>query len=107
MGISLLPEERRTQGLVLDFSIEHNLLLPVLRKIRQLVLLNSKKGAELVDDYIDYLKVKTTGRKQVIRFLSGGNQQKVVMGKCLAAKSQILLLDDPLLALTSCLKLKL
>ncbi len=94
-GISLLPEERRTQGLVLDFSIEHNLILPILRRLKKLLLLDAKKSKDLVDYYIDYLKVKTTGRNQVIRFLSGGNQQKVVMGKCLASKSKILLLDDP------------
>ena len=94
-GISLLPEERRTQGLVLDFNIEHNLLLPILKTICQYFLLNAKKGRDLVDYYISYLKVKTTGRKQVIKYLSGGNQQKVVIGKCLAAQSKILLLDDP------------
>ena len=94
-GISLLPEERRNQGLVLDFSIERNLLLSIVRRIRAFLLLDDRKGASLTDKFISYLQIKAVDRTQKVRFLSGGNQQKVVIGKCLAAESKILLLDDP------------
>jgi ribose transport system ATP-binding protein len=94
-GISLVPEDRRKQGLVIDFSIENNLVMQVLKLLRRIFLLNKRKSAGLSDEYIKNLKIKSTGRRQTVRFLSGGNQQKVVIGKCFASNSKLLLLDDP------------
>ncbi len=94
-GISLLPEERRRQGLVLDFDIAENIALSNLQHILRYGIINAKLLAQLAENMISRLQISTTGRKQITRFLSGGNQQKVVLGKCLANKPRILLLDDP------------
>ncbi len=94
-GISLVPEDRRQQGLVLDFSIFDNMVLPILRRLRARVLIDKTRSARLVDHYFTHLGVKATGPGQEVRMLSGGNQQKVVVGKFLACEPRILLLDDP------------
>ncbi len=94
-GIALVPEDRRRQGLILDFSIEHNVVLPVLKKVRGRFLLDNAKSVGMADHFIKYLGVKTTDRNQHVRYLSGGNQQKVVVAKCLSGDAKILLLDDP------------
>ena len=93
--ISMSPEERRTQGLVLDFSIKHNLVMPILNEVSKMFMINSKKEKRIASHNISYLKIKCNGEEQAVKYLSGGNQQKVVIGKCLASKSNILLLNDP------------
>lgn len=94
-GIALVPEERRTQGLVLDFSIEHNVSLSILYRLTKLLFIDERKRTEIAKRAIDDLHIKAVNERQKVRFLSGGNQQKVVFGKCLVAKPRILLLDDP------------
>ncbi|MDR1613268.1 MAG: sugar ABC transporter ATP-binding protein [Planctomycetota bacterium] len=94
-GISLVPEDRRRQGLVLDFSIADNMVLPILRRLSGLVFIDRGRSAEVVRRYFDHLDVKATDPGQQVRLLSGGNQQKVVVGKFLACEPSILLLDDP------------
>lgn len=95
LGIALVPEERRVQGLVLDFDIEENISLQNFPIIATHGVIQAQSRAKLADTTIQKLQIKTTGRSQVVRFLSGGNQQKVVIGKCLASNPKILLLDDP------------
>ncbi|MHB8277874.1 MAG: sugar ABC transporter ATP-binding protein [Candidatus Humimicrobiaceae bacterium] len=94
-GINMVPEDRRKQGLILDFSLKENLIITVLKKIIRFFLINDKKGVEIVKKYIAKLNIKTTGSNQIVKFLSGGNQQKVVVAKSIARESKILLLDDP------------
>jgi ribose transport system ATP-binding protein len=94
-GISLVPEDRRIQGLILDFSVEDNILLPVLKKIKQTFLLNWRHGKKIVSYFLKHLNVKASGGEQIVRFLSGGNQQKIVIAKCLSNNPKIVLLDDP------------
>jgi len=94
-GFGLVPEDRRNQGLIMDFSINENIILPLLGKLSQLVLVNDRKGNEITLEYVNNLKVKCDGIQQVVRYLSGGNQQKVVVAKNIANQPQILLLDDP------------
>ena len=94
-GIILVPEERRTQGLVMDFDIEENISLASLQKSSVRGILDTKKRGQIADSMISSLQIKTTGRKQLVRLLSGGNQQKVVIGKCLTVAPKIFLLDDP------------
>ena len=93
--ISLVPEERRTQGLITDFTVVANLVLSILSKITSYFFLKLRKENDLADYFIKYLDIKAESRKQIVRYLSGGNQQKIVVGKCLASDSKILLLDDP------------
>lgn len=95
-GMFLVPENRHTQGLSLMHTLYDNALLPILGQLtRKKVLIDDKKGKRIVDDIIDTMKVKTPGKDVVIGNLSGGNQQKVVVGKALKSNPKILLMDDP------------
>lgn len=94
-GIYLVPEDRRSQGLVMDFSVEDNILLSSLSNLSERFLLNTALGRSISRNFIRDLQVKTSGPTQKVRFLSGGNQQKVVIAKSLCRSARILLLDDP------------
>ncbi len=95
-GIFLVPENRHTQGLSLMHSLYDNALLPILPSlVKKKALIDDKKGAEIVDDIIQVMKVKTPDRKVTISKLSGGNQQKVVVGKALKSNPKIMMMDDP------------
>ncbi|NCC13602.1 MAG: sugar ABC transporter ATP-binding protein [Spirochaetia bacterium] len=94
-GIALVPENRREQGLVLDYSVSENLIMPIVHRIKRLLFVDERKKDTIVKQYIKQLGVKTQGPGQVVRYLSGGNQQKIVVAKFLASDSRVLLLDDP------------
>jgi ribose transport system ATP-binding protein len=79
----------------MSFSIKENLIFPLLKRIVRYLLVNDRKGARIVRDYMQRLSVKATGPWQAVRSLSGGNQQKVVIAKSMMSDSRILLLDDP------------
>ena len=94
-GISLVPEDRRVQGLVLDHSVKDNLLLPLLKRIREGGLIDDARGDRLARTSVEALRVKTASILTPVRLLSGGNQQKVVIGKWLAMEPDVLILDEP------------
>ncbi len=94
-GVTLVPENRREQGLVLDFKVSTNIVMSILEKLKRLLFMDRSKESTLSMSYIDSMNIKTQGIQQIVRFLSGGNQQKIVVAKCLATNSSILLLDDP------------
>jgi len=94
-GIGLVPEDRRGTGLVLSGSVADNLALPSLDRLSRGVLLRPKMLRELARTSVAELRVKTPSAAQPTRFLSGGNQQKVVLGKWLARGVSVLLLDEP------------
>lgn len=93
--IAYVPEDRTREGAILDQSISFNLSLAVLDTLSSFGLVKSKSDRELSADYIKRLGVRTSGPDQLISALSGGNQQKVVLGKWLATDPQLLILDDP------------
>ena len=94
-GIALVPEDRRSQGLIMDFSIRENIVLSILRRLRGAVLVNDRRGKEIARTYLQEFSIKADSVEQQVRFLSGGNQQKVVIAKNAADGPAVLLLDDP------------
>lgn len=94
-GIALVPEDRKQHGVVLGLPLYENIVLPSLKDICRLGVLSSRKEKVMVDEQIDSLKIKTPSSKQLVKNLSGGNQQKVVLAKWMARKVKILIFDEP------------
>jgi ABC-type sugar transport system ATPase subunit len=95
-GVSLVPEERRSMGLILGDTISNNLVMSNLRAVSRAGLwLHARQQKNLAKRLVMEVGVKTTGVSQAVEELSGGNQQKVVLGKCLSRKLEVLLLDEP------------
>ncbi len=94
-GIGFLPEDRKTQGLLQEQSVQRNLTLAALEKVSDGQVISAKKEGRVCREAIQSLAVKTAGLHQRVKFLSGGNQQKVILGKWLLADPDILILDEP------------
>ena len=94
LGMALVPEDRRRQGLVLQHSIEANIELPILRRLG-VVFVDAARSRSTTDALIRRLGIKASGGEAPANSLSGGNQQKVVIGKWLATEPEILILDEP------------
>jgi ribose transport system ATP-binding protein len=94
-GIVLVPEDRRRQGLVLAHSVQRNLTLSILRSLARGGFLDDREGAEISRRYVDRLDIRLHSLNSPVRRLSGGNQQKVVLGKWLATEPDVLMLDEP------------
>ena len=85
-GLALVPEERRIQGLVSDFTVRENISLAYIKKFAGRVFIKKKLEQEAALKRIGELSIKTTGPQQIIKYLSGGNQQKVVLSKWLSGR---------------------
>lgn len=94
-GIGLLPEDRKMQGLVQALSVTHNVTLPSLNNFIKKIFLNKKKENDITYAYVEKVNIKTPSTSKKVRFLSGGNQQKVVLAKWLCANVDILIFDEP------------
>jgi ribose transport system ATP-binding protein len=94
-GLALAPEDRKGEGLVLVQSVAENTTLACLEKISRFGLLRPARELELVGRYVERLRVRTPTLHQVVRHLSGGNQQKIVLAKWLVTEPKVLMLDEP------------
>ena len=94
-GIALVSEDRKRFGLFSQLDVGSNLTLCVLRQARALGFLRRKRENEISEEAIRHLQIKTAGIDTPVTSLSGGNQQKTIIGRWLLTKPQVLLLDDP------------
>jgi len=95
LGIAYVPEDRGLQGLIRPQTIAENIALTVLEKLARWFIVDQRKEDGLARDFIARLGIRARGPAQVARQLSGGNQQKVVLAKWLAAEPRILIMDEP------------
>ncbi len=98
-GIAMVPEDRRVHGVALGLSVRENVTLASLERYSSGGFVNAAKERQGVDDLVQTLAIKTAGREALVRQLSGGNQQKVVLAKWLSRKSSIYVLDEPTVAI--------
>jgi ribose transport system ATP-binding protein len=95
-GICLIPESRKSQGLILGMSIKNNISLPILNKlVSNIGIINKQREDTIINQSIKDLLIKTPSNKQTVKNLSGGNQQKVVLAKWLNAECNIFIFDEP------------
>ena len=95
-GMALVPEDRKAQGIILEMAIRENITLSRLVKLVRLgVFIDHPREHRVAAEQVAALRVKTPSLEQAVQFLSGGNQQKVVIGKWLTCAPQVLLMDEP------------
>ena len=94
-GIGLVPEDRKAKGALLGLSIQENINMPVYHRISKGSVIDYKKAHNTALQYKEELSIKTPSVGQMVKNLSGGNQQKVILAKWLAAESELLIFDEP------------
>jgi ribose transport system ATP-binding protein len=94
-GLGLIPEDRKTQGLVLDMSAMKNITLASIHKFTRLSVLRGRAEATHAEHYVEELRIKCSSVHQTVRTMSGGNQQKVLLARWLTRDSKVLLLAEP------------
>jgi ribose transport system ATP-binding protein len=95
LGIALIPESRKSEGLALMRSVGDNLVIAALHKLFPSGWFEPRRARRVCDDLIAKLRIVTPSARQMVSFLSGGNQQKVVIGKWLAAGARLFIFDEP------------
>lgn len=95
-GIVLVPEDRKRLGLILNQSVISNTVLSILGRIARWGFVASSSSRGRTQEMVDRMSIKIASMKQEVRYLSGGNQQKVVIARCIGTNPKLLLLDEPL-----------
>ena len=93
--IALLPENRKEEGLILENKVGYNITLCILNEFIKFIKVNKIKENSIITIYISRLSIKTSSSEQSVKYLSGGNQQKIVFAKWLATSPKVLILDEP------------
>ncbi len=94
-GMAYLPENRKEEGIIADLSVRENIIIALQAKRGMFHLLSRREQEEFTDKYIELLQIKTADRETPIKQLSGGNQQKVILGRWLLTDPDFLILDEP------------
>lgn len=94
-GIAYVSEDRKQKGALLDIDIRENIAISILKRISKFSFVNENKEDEVANTYMEQLSIKAPTFKQKVKNLSGGNQQKVVLGKCLSPNPDLIILDEP------------
>ena len=94
-GLGFVPEDRKLQGLILNMAVYQNVTLASLRQLTRSLVINRSAERTVTERFVEQLRIRTPGIKQLVKHLSGGNQQKVVLAKWLALHPKVLILDEP------------
>jgi ribose transport system ATP-binding protein len=95
LGIALVPEDRKRHGALLTNSIKNNINMPIYERISKATVINTATEKANAEKYRKEIQIKCPSINQLVKNLSGGNQQKVILGKWLAANSQLIIFDEP------------
>ena len=95
LGIALVPEDRKRHGALLTNSIKNNINMPIYERISKASVIDSRTEKANAEKYREEIQIKCPSTNQLVKNLSGGNQQKVILGKWLAADSQLIIFDEP------------
>jgi len=94
-GIALVPEDRKKQGALLDVDIRGNISMAIIERISKFFTVNKKEEKRIGNYYKDAMRIKTPSIEQKVKNLSGGNQQKVIIARWLAAEPILVIFDEP------------
>lgn len=93
--LAFCTENRRDEGIIPNMSVRDNILISSMKRISNRGFVNRKAGDKIVDEYINRFKIKTPGKQQKVKNLSGGNQQKVILARWLATNPDFIIFDEP------------
>lgn len=94
-GLFYLPEERKEQGILPDLSVRENISIQLLKQLKKGIAISANKEKEIVKEVINSFNIKTPSLEQRIKYLSGGNQQKVIIGRVMFTNPKVVIFDEP------------